>query len=148
MFAKEFRGIVTDDSTTKLATPLSVVHVPTWGNTDPPRDCGSLPSEYIPSRIYSTKYIHGKVPGSRGSGLKLPGRAFSVLPARLLSLNLAPAASSFHDFSVVLSLSGRLYPISSRFNLLINPSLVHVRARNAHVCAHASVVIARTTCTK
>lgn len=122
--------------TTKLATPLSVVHVPTRGNTDPPRDCGSLPSEYIPSRIYSTKYIHGKVPGSRGSGLKLPGRAFSVLPARSLSQPGARSILVSRLFCCSISFQSP-FPYLSPFALTFSSTLVSsVHAHAMPTCVH------------
>jgi len=120
------KGIAMSHSTIKLATPLSVVHVPTWRNTDPPRDYSSLPSEYIPFRIYSTKYIHGKVVEA---GLKLPDRAFSVLPARSLFSTWRPQHPRFTTFLLFHLSLFSLFSLSffTCFDLLVNSNLVCTR---------------------
>jgi len=80
------------------------------------------------------------------AGLKLPGRAFSVLPARSLFSQPQPGARSILDFSVVLSFS--VFPVhrlSLSFSFALTFSSTPVSsiwgARNARVCA-------RTLCTR
>lgn len=88
----------------------------------PPHDCGSLLSEYIPPRIYSTKYIHTAKSRVVEASLKLPGAELSpyLLPARSLSPSAStwrPQHPPFHDFSVVLSPSG--FPLSRSLSLFL-----------------------------
>jgi len=90
------------------------------------------------------------------AGLKLPDRAFSVLPARSLFSTWRPQHPRFTTFLLfppfpVLPLFSLSFFITC-FGLLVEtfsaPTSSACNARVCARCAHAPVVIAHTTCTK